>query len=152
MESWPIASTATPSTPSGVTASAILKERWSLTSTCSTRAVVVGGVDAVTAGWGSKIAAAPGMGTLKKELLGTGLQMAGGATGEAAAQIATEGEISQPAAVLGEGLGELATGAAEQGGQIAVEVVVQLAKQRPAACQVGVLMLVCHGSAPSPAR
>jgi hypothetical protein len=84
------------------------------------RAGIIGAVDAGTAGIGSKIAASP-MGTVKRELAGTLTQMGGGAVGEAGAQIGTEGKITQPGAIAGEMLGELGSGAAEQGGQIAVE-------------------------------
>lgn len=84
------------------------------------RAGIIGAVDAGTAGIGSKIAATPGMGTVKKELLGIATQMLGGSGGEAGAQIATDGGITQPGAVFGEALGEAVQGGIEQGGQIGI--------------------------------
>ena len=98
------------------------KHKDAIIKTAMIRGGVVGGVDAVTGGVGSKIAAAP-MGVVKKELAGTAVQMAGGAAGETGAQLATEGKITQPAAIMGEAIGELGSGAVEQGGQIVVEAV-----------------------------
>lgn len=96
-----------------------------ITEKARTRAGIIGVADAATAGIGSKIAALPGTGMVKKELLGTGVQMVGGAGGEAAAEVATGQEL-QPGAILGEAVGELGSGAVETGGQIAVDAIKRL--------------------------
>lgn len=91
-----------------------------ITKAAHERALIVGGVDALTGGVVSKIAAVPGAGIIKKEVAGTLAEGAGGAIGEAGAQYNEDGTI-RPGAVAGEFLGELGSGAVQTGGQIAVE-------------------------------
>ena len=91
-----------------------------------TRATVVGGADALTAGISSKFAGVNPVdqiikGNIKRELLGTGIEATGGMAGEAGAQLATEGRINQPGQVLAEGLGEVVPGAVQVAGSTVVQ-------------------------------
>lgn len=102
-----------------------IKKVWAIhkdaiTKTAHERAMIVGGADAITGGVSSKVAALPGIGIIKKELLGTATEMAGGGIGEAAAQYNEDGTV-RPGAILGEIVGEGGAGAVQQTGQIAVE-------------------------------
>ena len=89
-----------------------------------TRAGIIGAADAATAGLSSKIGlTAPAKqwikGELRRGILGTGVEAAGGMAGEAGAQLATTGEL-KPGQVLAEGLGEVVPGAIQVAGQTAV--------------------------------
>ena len=91
-----------------------------------TRATVVGGADALTAGISSKFAGVNPVdqiikGNIKRELLGIGIEAPGGMVGEAGAQLATEGRINQPGQVLAEGLGEVVPGAVQVAGSTVVQ-------------------------------
>jgi hypothetical protein len=88
-----------------------------ITAAATKRASIIGVFDAASGGLGGKIAAGP-MTPVKKILLGTGTQMAGGAGGEATAQVAESGEITSWPGVLGEVIGEAGGGAIETGGQM----------------------------------
>jgi hypothetical protein len=102
-----------------------IKQVWAqhkddITKKAHERALIVGGVDALTGGVGSKIAALPGVGLVKKEIAGTAVEGVGGAVGEAAAEYNEDGTL-KPGAIAGEFLGEIGSGAVQQAGQIAVE-------------------------------
>lgn len=98
-----------------------------ITKAAHARAMIIGGIDALTGGVTSKIANLPGAKTFTgkvanvaaKELTGTATQMAGGAGGETAAQLYEGGPLN-PSAILGEAIGEAGGGAVETAGQIAV--------------------------------
>lgn len=66
-----------------------------------TRGMVIATIDAVTLGLGSKLPS-----NVKGLAGNTALQIAGGGTGEAAAQIATDGEVTSSGEVIIEGLAE----------------------------------------------
>lgn len=100
------------------------KHKDEISKFAQTRAGIVGTADALTAGLSSKIGAtAPAKqwikGEIKREILGTAVEAGGGMGGEAAAQLATTGEIA-PGQMLAEGLGEIPGGAIQVAGQTAV--------------------------------
>lgn len=84
----------------------------------ATRGGIIGSFDLATAGLASKtLVPAAIKGTLARQAVNIPAQMtaqaAGGAGGEAAAQLATKGEIDQPGAVMLEAIGELGGAPAE---------------------------------------
>ncbi|MEN6631327.1 MAG: DEAD/DEAH box helicase family protein, partial [Candidatus Polarisedimenticolia bacterium] len=100
------------------------KHRDEITAYAQTRAGIIGTADTLTAGVSSKIGlTAPAKqwvkGEVKRQILGTGVEALGSAAGEAAAGLATKGEI-QPGQVLAEGLGEIPGGAVQVAGQTVV--------------------------------
>lgn len=85
------------------------------------RGGIIGTFDALTFGAASKVLAPRALTSpLAREAANIpaqmGVQMAGGAGGEATAQLATEGRISQPGQVLAEAVGEMVTAPADVGG------------------------------------
>ena len=82
------------------------------------RGGIIGALDTATGGLASKTFAPKAItGTLARQAVNMpvqmGIQMAGGAGGEAGAQLATRGEITQPGAVIAEMIGELGGAPAE---------------------------------------